>query len=61
MRGEDRLDMFLLAAYFAVGTLAILAGLKWLQDRGSPRSARTAAVLLAGVAWGFVRVSLGNP
>lgn len=61
MQGEDRLDMLLLAAYFAAGTLAIVALLKRLQDRGSPRLVRMTVALLAGVAWGFVRVSLGNP
>lgn len=61
MQGEDRLDMLLLAAYFAAGALAIVALLKRFQDRESPMAARIGVALLVGVAWGFVRVSLGSP
>ena len=61
MQGEDRLDMLLLAAYFAAGSLAIVAVLNRLQDRESSKLARIAVALLVGVAWGFVRVSLGSP
>ena len=61
MQGEDRLDMIMLAAYFLVGALAVVVLLKLLQDRGLPRGVRTIAALLMAIAWGFVRVSLGNP